>query len=139
MQRKASEENRTWQCGFTLIELLVVLAIIAILASLLLPTLTRAKASAHSAKCKSNLRQIGIGLRLYVDEEGGYPQEAPAYEPWRDWALALNRHLSQPLLGMGRGSKTYPTGIFLCPSDKTPKWGGLGSQVRLQERPGRVH
>src|SRR2546426_7208603 len=61
--------------GFTLIELLVVIAVIAILAALLLPTLSRAKASAKSAACKNNLRQIGIGLRLYVDEFQKYPLE----------------------------------------------------------------
>src|SRR2546421_1289826 len=59
--------------GFTLIELLAVIAIIAVLASLLLPSLSYAKANTQKAACQSNLAQIGKALSMYVDDHQRFP------------------------------------------------------------------
>ncbi len=66
--------NRTQlACAFTLTELLVVIAIIAILVALLLPALAGAKEKARSTACKNHLSQIGLGLQMYVQDNGCYP------------------------------------------------------------------
>src|ERR1044072_9074510 len=62
--------------GFTLIELLVVIAIISILAALLFPVFSRAKATAKATTWLSNTHQIGMATFMYVsDNDGGYPKE----------------------------------------------------------------
>lgn len=65
--------NRRHDSAFTLIELLVVITIIAILAGLTFPVLSRARESAYQARCTSNLRQIGIALLQYKTELGDFP------------------------------------------------------------------
>jgi len=127
---------RDW--AFTLIELLVVIAIIAILAAMLLPALARAKQAAQMTKCRNNLRQIGIGLHLYLDEnkdtfppfdaaqgnESGGLNFAAALggqDPSPAWATgfraAVNRHLA----------KYVPAPeAFHCPEDKGLDLTSLG-------------
>lgn len=94
--------------GFTLIELLVVIAIIAILAGLLLPALSKAKESGQSARCKGNLRQVGLSLNMYVGDQGFYPAHGDV-----DWTAKTNIAWFQRLLPYSGGKWT--NGIFVCP------------------------
>ncbi len=109
----------TRRSGFTLIELLVVVAIIAILASLLFPALTRAKWSAHMAACTSNLRQMGISVQVYAtDHNDAMPLIGERY-----WGAPPIRGL----VGSGHGWSIHgilltrtgiPIDAFRCPADR---------------------
>lgn len=101
--------NRERAEGFTLIELLICLAILAILASLLLPALSLGRSKAQTIRCVSQARQLGIGMRLYADTDprGNLPGfRSPAFglSPG-SWANLLTPHLGN----------VEP--VKICPSD----------------------
>lgn len=70
---KFKNEKPAKKTGFTLIELLVVIAIIAILAAILLPALAKAKAKAKQIACMNNLKQMGLGVVMYANDNKAYP------------------------------------------------------------------
>lgn len=110
--------RRRRMLGFTLVELLVVIGIIALLVSVLLPVLGRAKDNANRVACLSNLRQLGLAFMMYAGENKGkfpvsarFPTALP--EDWIWWHQG--RDINQSVIAKYIGKFTPK--LFICPSD----------------------
>jgi prepilin-type N-terminal cleavage/methylation domain-containing protein/prepilin-type processing-associated H-X9-DG protein len=111
--------------GFTLIELLVVIAIIGLLMSILIPALAGARRYAKNIVCRSNLKQWGLVLELYTNENKGLFFEGAFGKSWDDWIEIL-----RPFYG-NKGK------IMFCPqADKVPSKGGQGIYAAWQDEEG---
>ena len=107
--------------AFTLIELLVVVAIIAILASLLLPALSQAKGKANTARCLSNLRQAGATMTMYtLDNSDRYPYSGRG---WPQMPFIDLFKLFHPYIA------TNGAAFYRCPADKGISWNIAWTKV----------
>src|SRR5688500_4999058 len=124
--------------GFTLIELLVVIAIIAILAAILFPVFAQARSKARQATCLSNVKQLGTGFMVYV-------QDYDELYPPTDYDVGATRvnwyQLVEPYIkgGITGNSKTQKKSIFICPEiDKAgpdPNWLVRATRTSWGETP----
>jgi prepilin-type N-terminal cleavage/methylation domain-containing protein len=93
--------------GFTLTELLIVIGIITVLASILMPALSKAREKANAAVCTSNLKQLGEALHMYADNNDGFVATSSVFHEEKSWLGLMKPYYVNP-------------GVLLCREDDEP-------------------
>lgn len=119
----ATQTSSNIRRGFTLIELLVVIAIIALLAAILFPVFARARENARKSNCQSNIKQLGLSMKQYIqDYDEIFPTDGAAVTAANvsGWAYTLQPYLKSEQL-------------LQCPTEptKAPNGGGLADRAVL--------
>jgi len=146
--------------GFTLIELLVVIAIIALLMAILMPALSKARDQARTIACRSNLKQYGIALRMYLDENQQYFPDAHTWlkSKSHDWVRqgeepdgvfwpyvkSIDVHLCPKFSQWAKGTNWEDTAVSYVMNSYVGKGGNiwsswLGSGVKGVSKEGEVY
>lgn len=133
MRRRANTQARAGrnagtrhvgQTAFTLVELLVVIAVIAILASLLLPALSRAKSKASAIQCLGQMRQVGLATVMYAsDHQEQLPRSTHSAAAFNQlpWGFALGPYLTgKEVVRPDAAFTNLMNGLYHCPRDRRP-------------------
>src|SRR5881397_3307791 len=121
MHERLLAMSRTIRKGFTLVELLVVIGIIALLISLLLPALSKAREAANTVACASNLRQMGIAMTRYWNANNSWLFSARSDAGGGDyWCEFIAEYVEVGFKNVPGAQEPKKTGIFKCPSYTVP-------------------
>lgn len=120
ISRRKGNNGMLAKCSFTLMELLLVIAIIAILASMLMPALSAARESGRRIACVNNLKQLIMAQSMYSADNNswlwhvGYIPSIPNYDTWAEAISGGRRHPKESYVPRGN--------IFFCPSSSVSRY-----------------